>query len=629
MKQIIFFLISTLAYCHISTWAYSQTPQGIPYQAVARDASGNLISSQNVSLRFTIHEGNATGIIVFAESQNVTTNSLGLFSVNIGQGTTLVGPFSAINWGIGTKFLQVELDALGSGFYTNMGTSQMMSVPYALQAATSGDNKWTQTGGSISNANTGNVGIGTTTPAGKLHISYASTPNCILESSSIGGTWLNVGNTSSNGKWFGIISTGSNSGMGPGKLLFSANNATQNIVSNIMVLDHTTGNVGIGNTSPGNKLSVGGGNADFSGSVGIGTTTPTNNLSVVGNTNMTGFLGVGTGPTNAKLSVLGNASAPSISTTNPLLLRLANYQNQTIDFGKMSSGDLAGWIQVGYNYLYPDPLSLQPVGGHVGIGTTFPQAPLHVVGAGITTPVLARVFFNAGSSLVANTSSSGNILIRADGYFWANGGGFVATSDNRIKHILGNTNTANDLSILSKIQITDYKYIDEVSNGSKLQKKVIAQQLQEVYPDAVNINEGVIPNVFETAHQVITTDNSTIITTNKKHDFKTGDMVRLILEKGSEKNLAVTVIDEHTFSVAEIINDNVFVYGKKVNDLLNVDYDAVAMLNVSATQELAKRVEELTKENAELKNELHQQLMVIEAKLADLKNGKEMVSIQK
>jgi len=114
---------------------FAQAPQAIPYQAVARDNNGNLIANQSVSLRFTILNGSISGTVVYQETQITTTNSLGLFNVNVGQGTVVSGTFSTIAWGGGSKFLEVALDAAGGSNYVVMGTSQMMSVPYALNAA--------------------------------------------------------------------------------------------------------------------------------------------------------------------------------------------------------------------------------------------------------------------------------------------------------------------------------------------------------------------------------------------------------------------------------------------------------------------------------------------------------------
>jgi uncharacterized protein (TIGR02145 family) len=112
----------------------AQAPQGIPYQAIARNASGQAIASTAVKVRFSIRDSIATGAIKYQETHNPTTSALGLFSVNVGMGTVVSGSFSGINWGKNAKFLQVELDPAGGGSYTDLGTTQMMSVPYALFA---------------------------------------------------------------------------------------------------------------------------------------------------------------------------------------------------------------------------------------------------------------------------------------------------------------------------------------------------------------------------------------------------------------------------------------------------------------------------------------------------------------
>jgi uncharacterized protein (TIGR02145 family) len=112
---------------------FAQAPQGIPYQAIARNASGVAIASTAVKVRFSIRDSIATGAIKYQETHNPTTSALGLFSVNVGIGTVVSGTFSGINWGKNAKFLQVEMDPAGGTNYTDLGTTQMMSVPYALQ----------------------------------------------------------------------------------------------------------------------------------------------------------------------------------------------------------------------------------------------------------------------------------------------------------------------------------------------------------------------------------------------------------------------------------------------------------------------------------------------------------------
>ena len=116
----------------LSNRVMSQAPQGIPYQAVARNSSGSILAGVSVSLRFTIRDITATGAISYRETHHVTTTTQGLFSVNVGNGTPVTGTIAGINWGTGAKFLQVEIDPDGDTNYIDMGTQQLMSVPYSM-----------------------------------------------------------------------------------------------------------------------------------------------------------------------------------------------------------------------------------------------------------------------------------------------------------------------------------------------------------------------------------------------------------------------------------------------------------------------------------------------------------------
>ena len=127
MKQLHFILFWVMS---IGLWA--QAPQGIPYQAVVRNADGTVISNTAITITFKIHEVAATGEVVYEETHAVTSNSQGLVSMNVGSGTLVTGAFENINWGGGNKFLHVLMNA-GNG-NIDLGTQQMMSVPYALYA---------------------------------------------------------------------------------------------------------------------------------------------------------------------------------------------------------------------------------------------------------------------------------------------------------------------------------------------------------------------------------------------------------------------------------------------------------------------------------------------------------------
>ena len=112
----------------------AQPPQLIPYQAIARDNAGNPVLNQNIGLRFSIHDQTISGAVVWQESQTVVSNNVGIIVTALG-GTTQL---TSVDWGSGAKFLQVEMDIAGGTNYLDMGTQQMMSVPYALYAETSG-----------------------------------------------------------------------------------------------------------------------------------------------------------------------------------------------------------------------------------------------------------------------------------------------------------------------------------------------------------------------------------------------------------------------------------------------------------------------------------------------------------
>ena len=118
----------------LSTTVFAQSPNAFNYQAVVRDASGNVLVNQPVGLRVAILQGTQNGSIVYQETFSPTTNGFGLANVVIGTGTVLNGSFSSINWGSGPYFIQVSVDPSGGTAYSVLGTSQLVSVPYALHA---------------------------------------------------------------------------------------------------------------------------------------------------------------------------------------------------------------------------------------------------------------------------------------------------------------------------------------------------------------------------------------------------------------------------------------------------------------------------------------------------------------
>ena len=125
-------LFTIIAAILLTAIVFAQAPQKISYQAVVRDGSNNLVTSHAVGMQISIFQGSASGTAVYTETQTPTTNANGLVSIEIGSGAG----FSTIDWSAGPYFIKTETDPTGGASYTITGTSQLLSVPYALHAKT-------------------------------------------------------------------------------------------------------------------------------------------------------------------------------------------------------------------------------------------------------------------------------------------------------------------------------------------------------------------------------------------------------------------------------------------------------------------------------------------------------------
>lgn len=129
-------LTTAIVFTIIHLTLLAQSPQAIPYQAIIRNNDGSVMSDNTLALTFKIHENSANGTIVYEETHSTASNSQGLVSVSVGGGTPVTGNFNNINWGNGAKYLHVLMNT-GNGDI-DLGTQQMLSVPYALYAENSG-----------------------------------------------------------------------------------------------------------------------------------------------------------------------------------------------------------------------------------------------------------------------------------------------------------------------------------------------------------------------------------------------------------------------------------------------------------------------------------------------------------
>lgn len=172
MKKALYLFFALFA---LGATVNAQAPSKINFQGVARDASGSILANSSIGVRFTIKSGSASGTNVYQEVHSATTNQFGLFSLQIGGGSLAPGSgqFSAIDWSSNSFFVETAIDPLGGSNFAVVGTSQLLSVPYALYAKDGGG--WHQNNNDLFNTNTNQVGIGITSPTSKLHVVDGST----------------------------------------------------------------------------------------------------------------------------------------------------------------------------------------------------------------------------------------------------------------------------------------------------------------------------------------------------------------------------------------------------------------------------------------------------------------------
>ena len=127
-----------LTFWLVTNFLFAQAPQKMSYQAVIRDATNALVANQTVGMQVSILQGSASGAVVYVETHSAVTNTNGLVSIEIGGGAVTAGSLSAIDWSNGPFFIKTETDPTGGTNYTITGITQLLSVPYAMYAATSG-----------------------------------------------------------------------------------------------------------------------------------------------------------------------------------------------------------------------------------------------------------------------------------------------------------------------------------------------------------------------------------------------------------------------------------------------------------------------------------------------------------
>ena len=327
---------------------------------------------------------------------------------------------------------------------------------------------------------------------------------------------------------------------------------------------------------------------NYGGNVGIGTTNPTDKLEVAGKTKTTSLQTTNFQMTNGAAAgyILQSSPLGNASWVNPMALGINETDPKVASttINKLSKWDGTNLIDS----------QIIDNGTSIGIGTSTPTQAKFVVSGNENSIVANYGFLKAdGSTGTNNSGTAQNYSIYASNRIAASE--FNAFSDARIKNIKGITNNKQDLETLNKIEITNYTLKDTITKGTNNYKKVIAQQIEKVYPQAVSKITDVIPDIYKYAE--MTNGYVTL-----KNNLKTGEKIKIITKSGTE---IVEILDANSngFKTNSNKTENIFVYGKQVSDFRSVDYEALSTLNISATQELLKRIEQLEKENATLKTQ--------------------------
>ena len=456
MKKLLLLLILFAGTTGISLFA--QAPEAVNYQAVARDGSGNLLANQALDVKMGIYAGPGASVLAYEETHSVTTNQFGLFSVRIGEGTASSGVFANIDWGADEHALKVEVDD-GSG-YVEMGTGQLVSVPYSLYAkesmvatdmgmndltdvaapgptvgqvlawdglnwtpAADQSGEWTKTGNNIY-YNQGYVGIGTTNPTVGLDIESAAGYGSAVALNNTGGG-LEWRLTSWTDGTFRLVKTSGTT--------FSA-----------MVVEPVDGYIGIGTSTPDQPLSV-------------HTSSGISYIRVSDNT---------TGPgSGLRMGLSGSGNAYIIN----------DEANKSLSLGT------DGTSQVRINDI-----------GRVGINELTPDQMLHVKQDAANKAVRMEhqsttdFWENGVGTTTKNYKFYYNNLFRAD--ISSVDGSYTQSSDRALKRDIEYMEPVLDK--VAQLKPATYHYIDNQESDPR-STGFVAQEVEPIFPDLVReVDEG-------------------------------------------------------------------------------------------------------------------------------------------
>ena len=424
----------------ITLITFAQAPQGFNYQATVRNSTGALIVNQNVYFKFNVMLNSQTSVPVFTETHYVPTDDLGQVNLVIGQGTATTGSFSAINWGTGNYYLGIELNT-GSG-YVAMGTTQLLSVPYALYANSSGN-------------------------------AQAAIPNL--------ASVLAVNNSANNAKITNLANPTNAQDAVTKSYLDNLDNSKW--LKNGNNVFYNGGNVGIGTSNPTFGLEVVSNSLEARRGIMMSHYTDNNNASQI---MLSKYRGSFAQPQNVQ----------NTDYTGTLIFTAYNGQTSSTELptgsaliGSRISGNITSnsvpqdlYFATGNSTTQTDPYQQNTVrmvvsnNGNVGIGTTTPARTLHVNSVMRLEPIQSSPSNPSKGDMYFDATF--NKLRVYDGNVWQNCSDSQATTPN-LASVLAVNNGANNLQIKSLANPTDTQ--DAATKGyidTQLQTQISTLQTQ-------------------------------------------------------------------------------------------------------------------------------------------------------
>lgn len=378
---------------------------------------------------------------------------------------------------------------------------------------------------------------------------------------------------------------------------------------NIMYMNYGTGGFNIRNNTNTTSMFM-----TNDGNVGIGNTAPGGKLDVQGNIYTT----------IARLGGDGHGAAYRGKTRiGQLTGDFAGIELET-EAHKCGNGGIIKFFTWGCNTDYSREVVRITEEGRLGINTKTPDVPLHV--NGFVNRLLSNFYFmfQNESRKVANANDKHNNSISILASNGVEAAAFYAMSDMRIKKDLAVTDNAAALDMINQLEVTRYHHKDEIMQGSEYKTGFVAQQVEKIFPQAVQMRADFVPDIFTLSQACTLNKGRLVISMNAAHNLVNGDVVRLITASGQMQEVTIKVQDAKTFVVDDwnMPAEKVFVYGKKVNDMRSVDYQQIFSMGISAIQQLSKTADELKSENELLKSSLEKLMLQVKA-LEEKVNGKQ------